>query len=378
MLETQPAKNTRPNAFQGSILDAGLLWLFFLFLIYYKRPELLAQGRFFAEEGTLFFRDLCNASLFKAVGYLYLGRLELFTNLAAWLASFFPLELAPRVTVYCALAIQSLPVLLLGYGRKELRISLPGCFLFVLLAVSLPQMIEVLLTTTSAHFHFAFLAALILLLRAPRDWNRHLFRVLLVCCGLSGVTAHFLLPFFLVRSYLEKDRERLIQAAVLGATTLLQICLIVFSHEHREATQAFLPTILSFIIHQMITPFIGIQAMDGTAGLIRRLPEHFYAGVPLLLAALITWGTAWVILLRTRRPVFFYLLALDLFLTAAFTLLSLADMRGCMGLFCMRYFFLQNCLFVLALVMGLVPASWPGNCSYEMSKSVERGYSVST
>jgi len=354
MDETSPRQRRPALPVQARTpLDAALLWVFFLALACYKQPAILLQGRFFAEEGSYFFPRLCDRGFLDSLSFLFLGRLELVTNLAAWLASHFPLAHAPRVTVFFALAAQSLPVFLLGYTRRDLGISLAGCFLFTFLLVSLPQMPEVFLNTTSIHFHFAFLAALILLLPAPQDRLRHLFRGLLLASGLSGVTASFILPFFLLRAYLEKDRERLYQAIPLISTTLLQTALVLLHGEPRDMGQNLPASAISFIIHQMITPLVGFQAMGQTSVLLQELPARHFAGAPLAFAAVLGWAAAWFAILRSRRQAGFYALGLNLFLVAALSIFSLSSMASCMGIYCMRYFFVQNCLFLLALIMGL-------------------------
>ena len=71
-----------------------------------RAPYLLVHGRFFAEEGTMYFSHMKHGSVWfvaRPVGYIYA-----FCNIATSLATHVPLERAPLVTAWLSLGVIAL------------------------------------------------------------------------------------------------------------------------------------------------------------------------------------------------------------------------------------------------------------------------------
>src|SRR5215470_16551381 len=68
-----------------------------------RAPYVLTRGRFFAEEGSIYYPHMRDGSIWyvaKSVGYIY-G----FLNGATWLAARVPIEHAPLVTAWLSLGL---------------------------------------------------------------------------------------------------------------------------------------------------------------------------------------------------------------------------------------------------------------------------------
>jgi hypothetical protein len=201
----------------------------FVLLALVKSRAFFPQGRFWAEEGADFYVGICAAPGLAGLGFLFNNHLELWTNLGVLLATRVPLEMAPAVTTLYALVLQALPLVLIGVARRELGLSRLAVLVLIVVSLGMPQSREVWANTINLHFHFALLAALILLLPARGGMGLGLGAAALLACGLSGVPANFLAPLFLAVALWEKSPARALQAAVLGATALLQVWLLLSS-----------------------------------------------------------------------------------------------------------------------------------------------------
>jgi len=87
-------------------------FIFLLIIIsisFYRSPYIFLNGRFVAEEGSLYFR---NSYLFgpleglKTIQWLEAQYYNFWANISSIFASFVPLNYAPLVTVYFAFAVQ--------------------------------------------------------------------------------------------------------------------------------------------------------------------------------------------------------------------------------------------------------------------------------
>lgn len=238
--------------------------LIYLGLLVWRAPEIVLAGRFWAEE-ALFFQQARHTDLFTALAAAPLGYLNLPANLAAWLASRVPLELAPRVTVSVALLVQMLPALLL------LRGGVPGLrawwqrWLALLLLLVVPPSQEVWLNSVNAQFHLAIAAALVLVAPAGRGVGAVGRRLVLLLAGLGGVPALFLTPLFWWRTHVEGSGERLGQALVLTLCLLCQgalvIQLLMAGVRGGEIYWTAFPLVV--LAKQVMLPLLGSGLTDG-------------------------------------------------------------------------------------------------------------------
>jgi len=246
----------------------------YLVLSAIKMRGYLGDGRFWAEEGLVFFTQIAALPLWQRPFFLYYGHLELPANVVIALSTLVPFRQAPLVTTYLSFALQSLPLLLLLWFRRELLLPAWAMFAMVVVYVGLPQATEVWATSINLHFFFSLLAALICALEpgpAPRRWW---FRVLLAVCGLSGIPANFMAPMYLVRAVRSGDRERWIQFAILAATAAVQGTLLVAnSAATGPRSLALDPRIywLAMVSQDVLSPLFGFGVGDALAEILRRV-----------------------------------------------------------------------------------------------------------
>ena len=156
--------------------------LIFAVILFFRRPDMLAYPQFWAEDGAIFIP--------------YAKYIHLIPRLVAYLASFFPIAIAPAIYAYTTLAIT------LGIGAKlfSTRLELPYKPLLVVAIALVPTGGEVILNLTNIHWYTALLlVALVLQKPPPTRWQTASDFTLLVLAGLTGPFIIAFAPLFLLR-----------------------------------------------------------------------------------------------------------------------------------------------------------------------------------
>ncbi|MFC2140307.1 hypothetical protein ACFLQ1_01140 [Candidatus Auribacterota bacterium] len=207
------------------------LLLLFIYggLILIRVPDLILSGRFWGEEGAVYFAFSYTEPFFKTLFFTHLGYYSLLNNFSALAAvHLVPLEYAPYITTGIAFLVQLLPAMLIVFNSRELfgsRLLTTAAVAIILF--SLPNH-EVWLNTINSHFYLAIVTAVILILPAPQGKRSLFYLGLLLLVGFSGVVSLFLIPFFWLKSYLEKSKDRMIQALLLTFCSCLQAAVFFF------------------------------------------------------------------------------------------------------------------------------------------------------
>jgi hypothetical protein len=204
----------------------------FALLVIFRLPHAWAQGRFLDEEGSIFFAYAWHRPAVEALfrpfgGYLNIGATGT-TLLAARLvrAGYLPLEYAPYLTMVTALLFQLLPAALILTGRGRWLANRWAVLASLLILAVCPKTEEVFVNVLHIQFHLALCAALILALEIPRSRVARIgYGIMLLLAPLCGPGAIVLLPFFALRSLIDRDPARLAQTAVFAAGTALQMLL---------------------------------------------------------------------------------------------------------------------------------------------------------
>ena len=101
-----------------SALWRSVLLAAFVALVWLRMPEIMHHGRFWAEEGRVYFVNAVALPWWRALFRPEVGYLNLPANVAGLCArAFVPLEDAPHVTTVIAMALQCLPAVLLITAR---------------------------------------------------------------------------------------------------------------------------------------------------------------------------------------------------------------------------------------------------------------------
>lgn len=294
----------------GRSLTLALLGLLAL-LMAWRAPELLAEPRFYAEEGAAYFQhayrtDFLGGVLFdyRLVGYFNLG-----TNLATSLAAHaVPLDWAPACTTAIAFLVQLVPFGVILGGRSYLWTSTPkkvlGCSALLLAPLTGSNV-----WFTSLHLPlWCGLIAFCLLMERTAEASPRAARLgglALLACFLTGAYPLFLLPAFALKAFLTRARRDVL-ALALGLLALgVQACVHFGSraeHDVRRrpmAELALVSTGVDVLASHVIGPVAGL---DSAQAVKRHLDPRADGSGELVAVLAVALGLAGVFALGCKGP----------------------------------------------------------------------------
>jgi hypothetical protein len=206
-------------------------WLIVLVIIVVnimRKPQLLIQPRFYAEEGQAFFSFAYNHTLLQYILHPMFGYYALYNVIATSVATLFDLETAPLVTTFQALFIQ------VAVSFYVIRADIPILNSNVkryIVAFSLPLIcpVQIWLTTIGVQYWLCILTALILLeTPASRLERSHAVKAgILIITGLSGILSCMMTPVFLLKWFNSKAKQFILYFWVLGACSAIQLVIFL-------------------------------------------------------------------------------------------------------------------------------------------------------
>ena len=281
-------------------------------MICLRMPEIIIKGRFWAEEGYVFFHYAwvlppTQALFHQAGGYLNLVA-NAGTLAARWLL---PLRLAPYLTMGLALLIQLCPLLLLLNARDPwLRARLTGVAA-VLLVLFVPAVEEIWLQTLHCQFELTLCCGIILALRPdPMCSATTVFRsTLLLLAPLCGPGAIALLPLFLARAVFSRDPERFGQVLILGLGAALQLGLFFHAADGRGYSLDPIVLLNVFTVRHLYLPFLGVDRAELAAQSIEASLRSGHVALGATMLPVLTFGPLLLLTFRCDdgRPAFWLL-----------------------------------------------------------------------
>ncbi|MFN2581846.1 MAG: hypothetical protein ABR498_03790 [Candidatus Dormibacteria bacterium] len=192
-----------------------------------RRPEVITQPQFYAEDGQAWYADAHNngfVSLFVPVG----GYLNTVQRLVGLACGGMPLQSAALVFGLVALGMQTLPAIMFASSRFRDVIGHDGLRALVAMVYVVMPNPELTGNLTNTQWHLAVLAFLVIVASTPRSRSGRVFDIaVLALSGLSGPYALFLFPIALWRHRDDLRGFRRITVIVLGLTALVQLLILV-------------------------------------------------------------------------------------------------------------------------------------------------------
>jgi hypothetical protein len=263
-------------------------------------PAVVFEGRFWAEEATVFYVHAATTPWQQALFYSFAGYMNLGANAAAVAARHLvSIDYAPRITLVFAFAAQLCPALLLVTSHAAWLRSRLALAASLLLLAAAPSAEEVWLNTLHSQFHMALCVALILALEIEPGGRELFRRILLFLAPLYGLVAVILLPLFAVRAFMDRSRDRLIQTVVLASGSAMQ--LLFFYHSHPERQIPNIKLILGTIFAKNIMlPFLSFDASRPVATWLHAALSN--GTLPILVVVTILLAVALLFSLAAKGP----------------------------------------------------------------------------
>ena len=324
----------------------------FALLVCLRMPDIVLEGRFWAEEGTHFFVEAWRDPPLRAVFTPFGGYLNLAasggTVLARWLL---PLADAPDATVALALACQLVPPLIVLTAADAWLRPTRVRLLAVLLILFSSNSDEIWLQTLHCQFELTLAAALVLALDTPPlgsaafAWRL----VPLALAPLCGPGAFALVPLFFLRALSERSAARAAEGGVIAAAALVQ--LVGFFSVLPGRSNALHPVLYlcMLTVRHLAVPLLGMAHADTVADAIRaQLAASRVPLIAVLLPLLVFGGLGAASVAAGRRQP-----ALWLFAAAAAVSLLSAYGAISQGPDMISAFFGERYVFVPQVLLGL-------------------------
>lgn len=221
--------SNRKRALNASLLLAAIV------VVVSRRLDAVLDPQFWAEDGAVWYANAYNDGAVRSIFFLEGGYLQLSSRIPACLAQLMPLSWGPLFFNSLAIIIQVLPILLLASSRfHDIMPSLKTRMLFGFIYLALPNSEEIHANITSAQWHLALVAIMIVLCR-PSDtpWWRVFDIVTVFLSALSGPFCLSLVPVALVKWWIDRNNWRFVLFCIICACALIQGGCIYFSWHTR-------------------------------------------------------------------------------------------------------------------------------------------------
>ena len=241
--------------------------LFSIILItFYRSPYILLNGRFIGEEATHHYSYALNNSFYENLLYFDItaGYYNIIPNLFTWLATLFPIEKAPLITVYGSLfIILLLPYLTLFRESKLFNTSKKKILGSLLLFISPPFVAELWLNTLNSQIYLCLITILILFMINLSETQKKINNLIILISSLSGIYSCALIPLFIHKYFKDKSSYNLINIVIMFISNLIQLSLILYSklstklHPSVLSNDFNINIIPNFIYNILLKSFFG-------------------------------------------------------------------------------------------------------------------------
>ncbi len=229
----------RPRLFWIAIFLAALI------LIVSRRPDVVLQAQFYAEDGPVWYAQAYSMGTWHALLLPRDGYLQTLPRLAAALALPVPFAWAPLVMNLVGLGMQALPVPVILSPRLARWGAFPTRCLMAATYLALPNVAELQASVTEGHWHLALAACLLVLAEPPIAlWQRIAGISLVLLSGLSGPFALPLAGISVAFWWLRRGRWHLAITSVLSLCAALQAAVLLLSQSRLKGTIGATPRLL--------------------------------------------------------------------------------------------------------------------------------------
>ncbi|HMF77093.1 MAG TPA: hypothetical protein VK604_15655 [Bryobacteraceae bacterium] len=241
-----------------------------------RRPDVLLNAQFYAEDGAVWYADAYNLGWIHALGITAGGYLNSLQRLVAAFSLLFPLRYAPLVMNVFGILIQALPAFFLLTRRCSNWWPLRVRVLQAAIYIAIPNSSEIHVVLTNAPFHFALLTFLVAVAAPPSNLRWKIFDVVVLAIGaLSGPFCIVLLPLVLVFWWLRREHWSLVIAAILAPLVAAQGAELLSSGYASRAPGELGATPMMFL--RLLTGHVYVGAIHGrNAFAIHGRPEAVF------------------------------------------------------------------------------------------------------
>lgn len=222
-----------------------------------RSPSLFINPRFWAEEGSIYFKDAILNSFFVNLLTPKQGYISLFNNVISGLAAVVPLRYSPFITTYSAFGIYLLIfILIILHDAKEFSSSKIKIAASIVMLFSFPSH-EVWLNSGCSQFILPIGTALILI--SPLK-NQKFFIISLLFSAVSAFTGPvsiFLSPFFILKAIKKRQARILTISVIYSLGAFVQFIVFLISRGPTRGAHDIIPFLTIVLFRLFLVPFLG-------------------------------------------------------------------------------------------------------------------------
>ncbi len=236
-----------------------------LALFFYRSPFIFLNGRFMAEEGSVYFANAYNFDFLYSFFFVdfYSGYLNLWANFSGIFANFFNLKFAPLASNYLALVPKILIIILALYNKSILLIQFHHKVLFCLLVFLSPLNVpEIWLNSINSQIFFAIITFILILIHYEESRVNYFHLILITISGFTGIYSCILFPAFFLKYLIYKNKQNLLNFICIFTCTTIQLILILYGKLSNILTDKKIQGIdydlfINYIYNVFIKVFLG-------------------------------------------------------------------------------------------------------------------------
>ncbi|CAI3925787.1 hypothetical protein [Commensalibacter papalotli (ex Botero et al. 2024)] len=355
----------------GNILDkrsnqTSLLLFVYILFLFIRAPDIFTQGRFWAEEGYIFYANAYNMSPLNALFVVFGGYINLGASGATLIARYLyiPLEFAPYFTIFVGLVVQITPIYLLLTARDEWLSPFYVRLLATLLLLFVPESSEISLQSLHLQFHLALACTIIAFLKTDIKNKRYFKLFLLFFAPLCGLLPVVLIPIFVAKSWLEKENLRNEQTIALVLGSSIQLSFYLFNLVHkididnfaivRQRHFSYNDFCSVLYVRDIIFPFLGHRyhvSIGIMANIFHKVEAHQISIKACLISSffIIFISSIFIKYSKTRKGLLFFITAILMVCISIYGVVG-GTIQLVNPYFTERYAFLSQALFALMLL----------------------------
>ena len=166
-----------------------ITFVLLILISFYRSPYILFNGRFIGEEATHHYLYAVNNSFYENLLYFDIraGYYNFIPNIFTWLATLFPIERAPLITVYGSLfIIILLPYLTLFRDSKLFNTTKKKILGSLVFLISPPFVVELWLNTLNSQIYLCLITILILFMTNLSETQKKINNFIVLVSSFSG------------------------------------------------------------------------------------------------------------------------------------------------------------------------------------------------
>jgi hypothetical protein len=242
------------------------IFIFFLLaLLFYRSPHIFLNGRFMAEEGSIFFKFAYLNNFFDTLFFIdfFSGYINLWANISAIISNLFPLKFSPLISNYLSLIPKFLIIFYAIYKKNIFIDNFYYQIIFILIIFISPLNVpEIWMNSINSQIFFAIIVFFLIFLKYDKSKYYRVNAFILVIAGLTGFYSCIFFPIYFLKFIYHKTKQDFLNFIILSICTFLQLTVVTYSKFSNALYEGKLHLInselmINYVYNVIIKSFLG-------------------------------------------------------------------------------------------------------------------------